>query len=168
LAGIRPARFEPVPSWCTGGSVESSSRVVRIRPPLDLGSTVFVFSSVLRESTPMSFTGRGGRSTQRPARASSSTAAAPAPKIGRASWWSHRFVPMRLAGAVRRPLRTAEQARASLFFQATKSQRWMPWRQEPMKDVSDCEKLRGAVYWALIRRCPNGETQHSSWSVTPV
>jgi hypothetical protein len=42
-------------------------------------------------------------------------------------------------------LRTAEQARASLFFQATKSQRWMPWRQEPMKDVSDCEKLRGAV-----------------------
>ena len=30
-------------------------------------------------------------------------------------------------------------------FQATKSQRWMPWRQEPMKDVSDCEKLRGAV-----------------------
>ena len=31
-------------------------------------------------------------------------------------------------------------------FQATKSQRWMPWRQEPMKDVSDCEKLRGAVY----------------------
>ena len=34
----------------------------------------------------------------------------------------------------------------NLFFQANKSQRWMPWRQEPMKDVSDCEKLRGAVY----------------------
>jgi hypothetical protein len=44
------------------------------------------------------------------------------------------------------PLRISEQARASLFFQATKSQRWMPWHQEPMKDVSDCEKLRGAVY----------------------
>jgi hypothetical protein len=57
-------------------------------------------------------------------------------------------------------LRTAEQARASFrsdlrvasmneitcSFQANKSQRWMPWRQEPMKDVSDCEKLRGAVY----------------------
>ena len=69
-------------------------------------------------------------------------------------------------------LRTAEQARASLLagpyglarkmkaqsldcaeyeqinicsFQATKSQRWMPWHQEPMKDVSDCEKPRGAV-----------------------
>ena len=50
------------------------------------------------------------------------------------------------SGPVRCPLRTAEQARASLFFQATKSQRWMPWRQEPMKDVSDCEKLRGTVY----------------------
>ena len=36
-----------------------------------------------------------------------------------------------------------------------------------MKDVGDCEKLRGAVYQAMIRRCPNGETQHSSWSVTP-
>ena len=56
--------------------------------------------------------------------------------------------------------------RDNLFFQANKSQRWMPWRQEPMKDVGDCEKLRGAVYQALIRRCPNGETQHSSWSVT--
>jgi len=29
----------------------------------------------------------------------------------------------------------------------------------PMKDVGGCEKLRGAVYQALIRRCPNGETQ---------
>jgi hypothetical protein len=29
--------------------------------------------------------------------------------------------------------------------QATKGTRWMPWRQEPMKDVSGCEKLRGAA-----------------------
>ena len=28
-----------------------------------------------------------------------------------------------------------------------------------MKDVEDCEKLREAVKQALIRRCPNGETQ---------
>ena len=26
--------------------------------------------------------------------------------------------------------------------QATKGTRWMPWRQEPMKDVAGCEKLR--------------------------
>ncbi|MEY3656287.1 MAG: hypothetical protein RL114_645 [Actinomycetota bacterium] len=43
----------------------------------------------------------------------------------------------------------------------------MPWRLEPMKDVGDCEKPRVAVYLALIRGCPNGETQHSLWSVTP-
>ena len=28
-----------------------------------------------------------------------------------------------------------------------------------MKDVAACEKLRGAGKQALIRRCPNGETQ---------
>ena len=39
----------------------------------------------------------------------------------------------------------------SVRFQATKSQRWMPWRQMPMKDVGGCEKPRGAVYQALIR-----------------
>ena len=26
-----------------------------------------------------------------------------------------------------------------------KGERWMPWRQEAMKDVADCDKLRGAV-----------------------
>jgi hypothetical protein len=60
-------------------------------------------------------------------------------------------------------------ASTSIFdFQATKSQRWMPWRLEPMKDVGDCEKPRGAVYQASIRGCPNGETRHPSWGVTPV
>jgi hypothetical protein len=34
----------------------------------------------------------------------------------------------------------------------------MPWCQEAMKDVEDCDKLRGAVKQALIRRFPNGET----------
>jgi hypothetical protein len=29
--------------------------------------------------------------------------------------------------------------------QATKGTRWMPWRQEPMKDVAGCEKLRGVA-----------------------
>ena len=53
-------------------------------------------------------------------------------------------------------------------FQATKSQRGMPWHVLPMKDVGGCEKPRGAVYLASIRGCPNGETQHSSWSVTLV
>jgi hypothetical protein len=39
----------------------------------------------------------------------------------------------------------------------------MPWQLEAMKDVVDYEKLRGAVKHALIRRCPNGETQPACW-----
>ena len=35
----------------------------------------------------------------------------------------------------------------------------MPWRQEAMKDVVSCDKLRGAAKQALIRRCLNGETR---------
>ena len=41
---------------------------------------------------------------------------------------------------------------------ATKSIRWMPWHLEAMKDVGNCDKLRGAVTQAIIRRCPNGKT----------
>jgi hypothetical protein len=74
------------------------------------------------------------------------------------------------------PLRTAERARASIFVnldineeesQATKSQRWMPWRQMPMKDVDGCDKPRGAAYQASIRGSPNGETRQGSCPVTP-
>lgn len=36
----------------------------------------------------------------------------------------------------------------------------MPWHQETMKDVVDCNKLRGVVKQAMIRRFPNGETHH--------
>ena len=43
--------------------------------------------------------------------------------------------------------------------QATKGARWMPRREKAMKDVASCDKLRGAAKQALIRRCPNGETQ---------
>ena len=39
----------------------------------------------------------------------------------------------------------------------------MPWRQEAMKDVASCDKLRGAAKQALIRRCPNGATQLGSY-----
>ena len=68
-------------------------------------------------------------------------------------------------------LRTAERARASSKqckkkSQAMKSQRWMPWRQMPMKDVGGCEKPRGAADQALIRGYPNGETRLGSCPVT--
>ena len=41
---------------------------------------------------------------------------------------------------------------------ATKSIRWMPWHLEAMKDVGNCDKLRGAVTQAIIRRFPNRKT----------
>ena len=48
----------------------------------------------------------------------------------------------------RRDHASASQHRASrvnAVGQATKSMRWMPWRQEPMKDVAGDEMLRGAA-----------------------
>ena len=47
-----------------------------------------------------------------------------------------------------------------LCGQVVKGTRWMPGHQEPMKDVGGCDKPRGAVNRAVIRGCPNGETQH--------
>ena len=48
----------------------------------------------------------------------------------------------------------------SIFYgQATKGVRWMPRQREAMKDVVNCDKLRGVVKQALIRRFPNGETR---------
>ena len=35
---------------------------------------------------------------------------------------------------------------------------WMPWHQEPMKDVRACDKPWGVGNGALIRGCPNGGT----------
>ena len=31
------------------------------------------------------------------------------------------------------------------MIKANKGIRWMPWHQAPMKDVTNCDKLRGAV-----------------------
>ena len=54
---------------------------------------------------------------------------------------------------------------ASIFFvyvsvkrQANKGARWMPWHQEPMKDVGACDKPRGVGNQTLIRGFPNRET----------
>jgi len=44
----------------------------------------------------------------------------------------------------------------------------MPWRLKPKKDVGGCEKPRGVADQTSIRGCPNGETRHPSWGVTPV
>jgi hypothetical protein len=55
---------------------------------------------------------------------------------------------------------------ASICGQVVKGARWMPWHQEPMKDVGGRDRPRGAVNRAVIRGCPNGGTRQSSWAVT--
>jgi hypothetical protein len=52
-----------------------------------------------------------------------------------------------------------------LYGQVIKRIWWMPRRQEAMKDVVVCEKLRGVGKLALIRRCPNGETHRFAVSI---
>jgi hypothetical protein len=46
----------------------------------------------------------------------------------------------------------------SSMDQENKGARWMPRRQEPMKDVVGCEKPGGGAEQPLIPGCPNGET----------
>jgi hypothetical protein len=60
------------------------------------------------------------------------------------------------------PLENSKASTSIFVLQATKSQRRMPWRLRPKKDVGDCEKPREAVYRASIRGYPNGATQHLS------
>ena len=55
--------------------------------------------------------------------------------------------------------REPRPGRLGLYGQANKRTRWMPRRQEAMKDAAACEKLRGAGKRATIRGCPNGETR---------
>ena len=54
------------------------------------------------------------------------------------------------------PLENSRASTSIFVLQATKSQRWMPWRVMPKKDVGGCEKLRVGAYQPLIRRYLNG------------
>jgi hypothetical protein len=67
-----------------------------------------------------------------------------------------------------RTLRITQWTRASLNLcgQVNKGTRWMPWHQEPKKDVGGCDKPRGAANRALIRGFPNGETRQETCPVT--
>ena len=62
-------------------------------------------------------------------------------------------LPLVALGASRRTLKTAQLAKASSYLRVTqvtrtdhrqdnKGMRWMPWHQEPMKDVDGCDKPR--------------------------
>ena len=59
---------------------------------------------------------------------------------------------------------------ASIFIfvaQVFKGARWMPWHQEPKKDVGICDKPRGVDNQTVIRGFPNGETRLEASPVTP-
>ena len=62
-------------------------------------------------------------------------------------------------------LEFGSRIRRESFGQVPKGRRWMPWRQEAMKDVASCEKPRGVAKRTLIRGCPNGETRLGSCPV---
>ena len=51
--------------------------------------------------------------------------------------------------------------------EARQGARRMPWHLQAKKDVVNCEKLRGAVKQAEIRRYPNGATQYALWHTIP-
>ena len=55
-----------------------------------------------------------------------------------------------------------------VVWQVFKGTRWMPWHQEPKKDVGACDKPRGVGNRTLIRGFPNGETRLESCPVTRI
>jgi hypothetical protein len=69
-------------------------------------------------------------------------------------------VPYGCGGLVVRPCFENCIVNASIFIcgQVFKGTRWMPWHQEPMKDVGACDMPRGVGNQTLIRGFPNGET----------
>ena len=71
-------------------------------------------------------------------------------------------------GGPGRCLRTAQWTRASLFsvVEVCKGTGWMPWHQEPKKDVVACDMPRGVGKRTVIRGSPNGETPHQSCGAT--
>ena len=54
------------------------------------------------------------------------------------------------------------------LWQVAEGTRWMPWHQEPMKDVGGHDRPGGVVNRAVIPGCPNGETRHQSCGVTAI
>jgi hypothetical protein len=61
---------------------------------------------------------------------------------------------------------TVDASIFSICGQVFKGTRWMPWHQEPKKDVGACDKPRGVGNRTLIRGSPNGETRLESCPVT--
>jgi hypothetical protein len=61
---------------------------------------------------------------------------------------------------------TVDASILNLCSQVFKGTRWMPWYQEPKKDVGICDKPRGVDNQTVIRGFPNGETRLEASPVT--
>ena len=61
---------------------------------------------------------------------------------------------------------TVDASILNLCSQVFKGTRWMPWHQEPKKDVGICDKPRGVDNQTVIRGFPNGETRLEASPVT--
>ena len=129
-------------------------------------ASLFRFEGVTLGSCPLGSPGRFRPSDATPAR-----------PVGRVAGRSpvrsaprHRSVRWCRVPRMRRcaPLENSIASTSIYVLQVIKSQRRMPWRLKPKKDVGGCDKPRGAAYQAWIRGCPNGETRHPSWGVTLV
>ena len=75
---------------------------------------------------------------------------------------SDRGAPPRMRGCARRDRPYLENctvdASINCSRQVNKGTRWMPWHQEPKKDVGACDKPREVGNQTLIRGFPNRET----------
>ena len=136
MIDIRSIRVRDTPVGALVDCRRSFSAIAGIRSLLSTRApSVTVFSSVLRElfpHTPASSWLRHSRSSR----------VRPAPLVR----WLLENCRASTSIFSRAIFGSLSMNEITCSFQANKSQRWMPWRQEPMKDVSDCEKLRGAVY----------------------
>jgi hypothetical protein len=169
IEASKPALYGSVPAGTVGLSLFRFEGTASLAGPGDVptgsfgaGSRSCLARVELFVSSPgsgrLSVPARGGKGTAHPVRALVGLLFSPVPSglCGR---------PGRDAGPRVRAAPHLENSKAStsiFVLQATKSQRRMPWRLKPKKDVGDCEKPREAVYQASIRGCPNGATQHLS------
>ena len=64
------------------------------------------------------------------------------------------------------PVTTSFRGGCVVCGQVAEGTWWMPWHQEPMKDVGGRDRPGGVVNRAVIPGCPNGGTQHQSCGVT--
>ena len=82
--------------------------------------------------------------------------------------WGACLVGAGLGGGCRAYVENSTVDASILVFvhQVFKGTWWMPWHQEPKKDVGICDKPRGVDNQTVIRGFPNGETRLEASPVT--